>query len=187
MRTLATLLLGGIQLFGGASASAQIDPCARPSFRTRKSDAAIYLACAVDTRAIVRPVPAPRYPQRLLDAGVAGTVDVGFIVGLNGRVEPHSVGIFSATHEWFRVAVDSAVVRWRGEPATIDGRPVRQRVRYRVQFEPTCSREPSATPRGDDGIMSVCTPIAPVGKKMPTPPPPPVSPVAPARSAAAPP
>lgn len=65
------------------------------------------------------------YPAVLRDAGVSGEATLQFIVGTDGRVEPASIRVVSATHDQFGEASRRAVERFRFRPAKVNGTPVR--------------------------------------------------------------
>lgn len=65
------------------------------------------------------------YPTVLRDAGVSGEATLQFIVGTDGRVEPASIRVVSATHDQFGEASRRAVERFRFRPAKVNGTPVR--------------------------------------------------------------
>jgi protein TonB len=76
--------------------------------------------------------PSPDYPYALKHDGVDGSVTVEFIVGTDGRV------ISAEAVKWTRREfVDSAVkavLRWRFEPGTMNGRKVRFRMAVPIEF-----------------------------------------------------
>lgn len=76
--------------------------------------------------------PSPDYPYALKHDGVDGSVTVEFTVGTDGRV------ITAEAVKWTRREfVDSAVkavLRWRFEPGTMNGRKVRFRMAVPIEF-----------------------------------------------------
>lgn len=80
---------------------------------------------AVQNRREVQRALERLYPATLRDAGVAGRAVLQFIVNTDGRVDPASIRVVSATHEQFGDASRRAVERFRFRPARIDGTPVR--------------------------------------------------------------
>jgi TonB family protein len=76
----------------------------------------------------------PKYPRQALERGTEGWVDLEFTVGTDGtvgnvtvvRAEP--AGVFDA-------AASASLSRWRFRPVMVDGRPVDQRARVRLQFD----------------------------------------------------
>ena len=78
---------------------------------------------------------APRYPDALRSVGVEGVVQVTFVVGTNGRVEPGSIKVSSTPHRLFSDAVRSALLDMRFRPAEVGGRAVRQLVAQSFQFK----------------------------------------------------
>ena len=73
------------------------------------------------------------FPQRALERGVSGWVDLEFTVGRDGSVQ----GIFVKASEPKDVFDDSAVNaarKWRYAPVLRDGQPVEQRARVRIRY-----------------------------------------------------
>jgi periplasmic protein TonB len=77
----------------------------------------------------------PRYPDALRSVGVEGVVQVTFVVGTNGRVEPGTIKVTSTPHRLFSDAVRSALLDMKFRPAEVGGRPVRQLVAQSFQFK----------------------------------------------------
>ncbi len=65
------------------------------------------------------------YPSMLRDSGVRGRAVLQFVVNADGRVDPSSVVVVSATRPEFATASTRAVERFRFRPATVYGQPVR--------------------------------------------------------------
>ena len=65
------------------------------------------------------------YPDLLRDAGISGQTQLQFVVDAEGRVEPGSVTVVSATHPGFEAPSLRAAERFRFRPAKIGGRAVR--------------------------------------------------------------
>jgi protein TonB len=76
----------------------------------------------------------PRFPDALRNSGVEGDVQVTFIVGTNGRVEPGSIEVVDSPHRLFTDAVRSALLDARFRPAEVGGRAVRQLVAQSFAF-----------------------------------------------------
>ncbi len=66
----------------------------------------------------------PRYPERLRELGIEGTVVVRFTVDTTGRVDSRSAQILSATNPQFSRAVLDALEGFRFKPAEVGGRHV---------------------------------------------------------------
>lgn len=81
----------------------------------------------------VRFVP-PQYPQRALERGVSGWVELEFTVAADGTTRDVQVRGAEPIGVFERAALD-AVARWRYEPQRIDGAAVDQRVASRLRFE----------------------------------------------------
>jgi protein TonB len=76
----------------------------------------------------------PRYPESLKSVGVEGVVQMHFIVGADGRVEPGSIEVLSTPHKLFADAVRTALLNTRYRPAEAGGHPVRQLVEQSFTF-----------------------------------------------------
>jgi len=76
-----------------------------------------------------------RYPPALEAAGLAGRVELAFVVDTTGRVEPGSFVVLAATDPEFEAAARAAVLDTRFRPARAHGMPVRQLVRQSLVFK----------------------------------------------------
>jgi TonB family protein len=74
------------------------------------------------------------YPPSLFASHTRGTVVAEFIVDVDGRVEPGTLGIVSSTHPLFADAVRRTVTGANFVPALRDGKPVRQLVHQPFEF-----------------------------------------------------
>ncbi len=74
----------------------------------------------------------PRYPESMRVSGTAGSVTVEFVVGPDGRVERAEAVRW--THRDFIDPAVRAVLRWRFEPGTVKGLPVRFRMAVPIEF-----------------------------------------------------
>jgi TonB family protein len=92
---------------------------------------------AVDEPASVLRQRAPRYPPTLQAAGLEGRVSVRFVIDGEGRVEPGSVRITSATHAGFEESARETIIRTLFRPARARGRPVRQWAEQSVVYRIT--------------------------------------------------
>jgi periplasmic protein TonB len=81
-------------------------------------------------RAMVQ--PSPDYPTSLRHDGIGGTVTVEFVVDTGGRVM--SAEAVKWTRREFVEPAVRAVLRWRFEPGTLDGRKVRFRMAVPIEF-----------------------------------------------------
>jgi TonB family protein len=76
------------------------------------------------------------YPPLLRDAGVGGTVLLGFIVVEDGSVDPTSVYVIESDNPEFSIAALMVAKRMRFDPAIVNERPVRVRVQMPITFQP---------------------------------------------------
>ncbi len=76
----------------------------------------------------------PKYPPVLQQAGIAGSVDVQYVVGIDGRAEESSFRILRSTNKAFEAPAREAILSSTFKPAKIKGQAVRQLVQQRVSF-----------------------------------------------------
>lgn len=84
-------------------------------------------------RATMRPVPL--YPDNMRRSATSGSVTVQFVVDTTGRVV--TAEAVSWTHRDFVDPAVSAVLRWRFEPGTLNGRKVSFRMAVPIEFNAT--------------------------------------------------
>jgi protein TonB len=80
-------------------------------------------------------IPNPRYPPVLQSAGIAGSVDVQYIVDTTGHAEPSSFKVLKSTHQAFEEPAREAIMKGVFKPAKFRGKLVRQLVQQRVSFK----------------------------------------------------
>jgi hypothetical protein len=96
---------------------------------------AVYTSDQLDEPAKLTPGSAePVYPDSLWRAGVAGRVVVEFILDTEGRIEPGSLRIVTATHPYFASAVQTALGDAVFRRASLQGKAVRQIVQLPFDF-----------------------------------------------------
>ena len=76
----------------------------------------------------------PTYPEALRNAGLAGEVNVQFVVDTTGRADMSTLAVLSSTNERFTEAVRRALERARFGAAEVGGMKVRQVVRMPFVF-----------------------------------------------------
>ena len=75
----------------------------------------------------------PTYPQRALQRGLSGWVDVEFTVARDGTTR--DIVVTGASHErYFKDEAVSAVSKWRFEPRVFMNRTIEQRAYTRINF-----------------------------------------------------
>jgi len=89
---------------------------------------------AIDLDRVPRAIaqPSPDYPYALKHDGLDGSVTVEFIVGTDGHVV--SADAVKWTRREFVDSAVKAVLRWRFEPGTMNGRKVRFRMAVPIEF-----------------------------------------------------
>ena len=68
------------------------------------------------------------YPSRLKSAGIGGTVQVQFIVGVDGKVEPGSIEVVASTVGALAEAAKQVAEKMEFSPGKVNDAPVRARV-----------------------------------------------------------
>ena len=132
-----SIALGLIALSVLGFAQGQTQKC-RMTVLPRAADTVAYLPCAVEQTARLRPKPEPIYPAVMLRAELEGRVVVQLVLDKAGRVESGTVETLKSTHDEFTASVREVVRRWRGAPARLQQRPVRQWVEYQFVFRLKC-------------------------------------------------
>jgi TonB family protein len=94
----------------------------------------LWTADSVDDPVEVIEQPSPRYPPVLAQAGVAGRVELEYVVDTLGRAEPGSLHALTSTRPEFEAAARAAVLDSRYRPARLHGQVVRQLVRQVLSF-----------------------------------------------------
>ena len=97
--------------------------------------AEVFTEAELDDPVQVITMPQPRYPPVLQSAGIAGSVDMQWIVDTTGHAEAHSFKILKSTHQAFEEPAREAVMKAVFKPAKFRGRTVRQLVQQRVSFK----------------------------------------------------
>ncbi len=86
----------------------------------------------------VQPIsqPTPRYPPVMQSAGIAGRVELEYIVDTTGHLEPPSLKVLKSSHQAFEEPAKEVIQKSVFKPARFRGRPVRQLVHQAVSFKP---------------------------------------------------
>jgi protein TonB len=80
-------------------------------------------------------IPQPRYPPVLQSAGIAGRVEMQYIVDTTGHAEPSSFKILKSTHQAFEEPAKEAIMKGVFKPAKFRGQAVRQLVQQAISFK----------------------------------------------------
>lgn len=94
----------------------------------------VFEAGALDAPLTVLARIPPLYPLDAKRRGIEGWVTIGFVVNREGAVEELTV-LESRPPGVFEPAVRSSVLRWRFQPGTVEGIPVRTRAETTIRFE----------------------------------------------------
>jgi protein TonB len=93
-----------------------------------------FVEAEVDDPVVPLNIPKPKYPPVLQQAGIAGSVDVQYVVGVDGRAEPESFKVLRSTNKAFEDPAREAILAGTFKPAKIRGQAVRQLVQQRISF-----------------------------------------------------
>ena len=113
------------------AAISRYDPNAPPA------DSTVLAARAVGEKPQVVSAPPVVYPEGLREQGVQGTVVIQAIVDTEGRVEPLSVKVKSATNPGFVTPAKVTILNTRFLPARVNGRRVPVLIEIPVNFTQT--------------------------------------------------
>lgn len=102
---------------------------------TRDASGVVYQETELDRP--VRPIdiPTPEYPRDLQGLGAEGHVRLEYIVGPDGRVEPASIRVMSATYSGFGEEAAKAIRAAMFQPGVKDGKYVRAKVKQLITFQ----------------------------------------------------
>jgi periplasmic protein TonB len=95
----------------------------------------VFLEAQLDDPVQPISIPTPRYPPVLQSAGIAGAVDLQYIVDTTGHAEPASFKVMKTTHPAFVEPAKEAITKGVFKPAKFKGQPVRQLVQQRISFK----------------------------------------------------
>jgi protein TonB len=95
----------------------------------------VFLEAQLDDPVQAISIPTPRYPPVLQSAGIAGAVDLQYVVDTTGHAEPASFKVLKTTHQAFVEPAKEAITKGVFKPAKFKGQPVRQLVQQRISFK----------------------------------------------------
>ena len=95
----------------------------------------VFLEAQLDDPVQPISIPTPRYPPVLQSAGIAGSVDLQYVVDTTGHAEPNSFKVIKTTHPAFAEPAKEAIAKGVFKPAKFKGQPVRQLVQQRISFK----------------------------------------------------
>ena len=145
--------LVGPQPTGGKPLATQTILDVLPGPRVAKG---VYFEYQVEQPVMAAPgSPAPRYPDILKQAGVAGEVIVSFVVDTTGTADVGSLKVLRSSHQLFVNSIVTALPDMRFTPALVGGKKVKQLVMQPFVFQiagttkaaskPAPSRDSTAT------------------------------------------
>ncbi|HSR15297.1 MAG TPA: TonB family protein [Gemmatimonadales bacterium] len=97
-------------------------------------EAETYLEAEVDDPVAPVSIPKPRYPPVMQSAGIAGRVEVQYVVDTTGHAEPSSWKVLRSTNRAFEEPAREAIMKAVFKPARIRGQAVRQLVQQAIAF-----------------------------------------------------
>jgi periplasmic protein TonB len=95
----------------------------------------VFLEAQLDDPVQPISIPTPRYPPVLQSAGIAGAVDLQYVVDTTGHTEPGSFKVLKTTHPAFVEPAKEALLKGVFKPAKFKGQAVRQLVQQRISFK----------------------------------------------------
>lgn len=98
------------------------------------TQAETYLEAEVDDPVAQVNIPRPRYPPVMQQAGIAGYVDVQYVVDTTGHAEARSWKVIKSSNKAFEEPAREAIMKGVFKPARIRGQAVRQLVAQRISF-----------------------------------------------------
>lgn len=93
-----------------------------------------YLEAEVDDPVAILSAPKPRYPPVMQSAGIAGRVEVQYVVDTTGHAEPSSWRVLKSSNKAFEEPAREAIMKAVFKPARIRGQAVRQLVQQAISF-----------------------------------------------------
>jgi protein TonB len=95
----------------------------------------VFLEAQLDDPVQPISIPTPRYPPVLQSAGIAGRVELQYVVDTTGHAEPNSFKVLKTTHPAFVEPAKEAITKGVFKPAKFKGQPVRQLVQQAISFK----------------------------------------------------
>ena len=95
----------------------------------------VFLEAQLDDPVQPISIPTPRYPPVLQSAGIAGRVELQYVVDTTGHAEPGSFKVLKTTHPAFAEPAKEAIAKGVFKPAKFKGQPVRQLVQQAISFK----------------------------------------------------
>jgi protein TonB len=95
----------------------------------------VFLEAQLDDPVQPISIPTPRYPPVLQSAGIAGRVELQYVVDTTGHAEPASFKVLKTTHPAFVEPAKEAIAKGVFKPANFKGQPVRQLVQQAIAFK----------------------------------------------------
>jgi protein TonB len=95
----------------------------------------VFLEAQLDDPVQPISIPTPRYPPVLQSAGIAGAVDLQYVVDTTGHAEAGSFKVLKTTHPAFVEPAREAISKGVFKPAKFKGQAVRQLVQQRISFK----------------------------------------------------
>jgi len=93
-----------------------------------------FLEAEVDDPVSIISAPKPRYPPVMQSAGIAGRVEVQYVVDTTGHAEPGSWKVLRSSNRAFEEPAREAIMKAVFKPARIRGQAVRQLVQQAISF-----------------------------------------------------
>jgi protein TonB len=95
----------------------------------------VFLEAQLDDPVQPISIPTPRYPPVLQSAGIAGRVELQYVVDTTGHAEPNSFKVLKTSHPAFVEPAKEAISKGVFKPAKFKGQAVRQLVQQAISFK----------------------------------------------------
>lgn len=95
----------------------------------------VFLEAQLDDPVQPISIPTPRYPPVLQSAGIAGRVELQYVVDTTGHAEPASFKVLKTSHPAFVEPAKEAIAKGVFKPAKFRGQAVRQLVQQAIAFK----------------------------------------------------
>ncbi len=118
-----------------ANSQVSRDHCGSASGMMLAADTAVYDTTQVTKRPVILEGPELHYPDRARQEGIQGRVVLSIVVNADGRVQAGSVRVIESVHHLLDQEAISYAHSAVFQPACLDGRAVRTRVRLPIDFK----------------------------------------------------
>lgn len=101
--------------------------------KSQELQAEIFEEGQTDENAVPLSTPSIEYPERARELGIQGTLEVVFVIDINGSVQ--AIDIRKSPHPTISSEARAVIAKWKFKPAKNRGIPVKVRVRQEIEFK----------------------------------------------------